>query len=175
MGWFGVDWIRDEGSPDTPEVDQDKELANKLLERLKERSQDEWLFIGWKFNHWEFPLSFYDLIPSWWNPHCERGGKVFDWKRHSAVMQPMSQLIDKTFSRKDQLHFHNVKMREAMTPSEFEYWWGLSNEDQTEYHGRSMKIEQLEWWRDDIFQLVSDIIDKQHDKTPIGGIKSLNQ
>lgn len=129
---------------------QDWQLSNRLVQRLRSMEKEKWIYISHTFNSWEFPVEFYDLIPKWWN-------QPVHYKRKCKVINPLMTIVDKHFTRKEQLRYHNV-FRGKMSNDEFEYWFYLDTNglDITEYYERKWKIEGLRWWQDDVFEKLTD-------------------
>lgn len=130
---------------------EDKELSEKLIERLKTFDEDRWIDIAHTFNGWVFPTGFYDLVPNWW-----RMGT-----REHLVLRPLMQMVTDKFGNKEQLRFHNVSMGN-MSNEEFEYWYSIrDNPDDkiyTDYCNKRHAIEKLHWWKDEIFEKLKPVL-----------------
>lgn len=133
----------------------DNKLSQKIIKRLLSTPKDEWLSIGHTFNRWEFPIEFYDLIPSWWSK---------EWDKHLRdrafrITNSVASEISKEFSTKEQLRFHNVTIG-SMTDEQFEYWFGnIRNNPNSSsiYYDRMFNIEKIKWWEDDTYSKIEKL------------------
>ncbi len=130
------------------------ELSKKIMERLNETEKSEWLRIANTFNSWEFPISFYDLIPKWW-------GKP-GMNQAAEVITPIIDRVKREFGEKEMLRFHNVT-KGRMSDSEFEYWFdNLStsgvDKEYAKYYNRKCFIQSLNWWEDEVFEKLQRLI-----------------
>src|ERR1700679_943454 len=126
-----------------------RRLQRKMIDRLWTIDKREWLSIGHGLNNWEFSHHFYDLIPKWWNKRPRK------WV---VFLQPISDVIDKEFSHKEQLRYHNVQCG-SITNEEFEYWYDHvrgdgRNAEKTDYYDRRRYIDRIEWWKDEVFEAI---------------------
>ncbi len=128
----------------------DDRSSKKILNRLKGLKTDMWLYYYEKFNSWEFPLEFYDLIPIWWKSGSNP-------KRALKVLDLVMKEIKIKFSEKEQLRYHNVS-NGRMTNEEFDFWYDVIRTDNYEdtpekkkYYDRSFAVETIQWWKDDVY------------------------
>jgi hypothetical protein len=135
-------------------IKDDEILAQKMVDRLNSFPKEKWIFFYHDFNRWAFPMEFYDLLPSWWLTKGEFG------KRRYNILSPVCDLIRFHFTEKQLLAFHNCYMGN-MTEKEFEYWYEISRFSSDEvlqkYYDRSRKIEELHWWKDEVFEKIEKI------------------
>jgi len=136
-------------------------ISRKIIKRLYEIPKDQWIPIYSKFNIWEFPEQFYDLIPMI-DPYCWKGiGYKKKCNTALKIIAPVLAIITKEFGEKELLRYHNVNYGD-MTYDEFEYWYekvrphinivGKTSIQSSEYHNRKNKINKIKFWEDDIFE-----------------------
>ena len=131
------------------------ELSKKLMERLNETKKSEWLRIANTFNSWEFPISFYDLIPKWW-------GKP-GMNKASEVITPIIDRVKREFGEKEMLRFHNVTTG-RMSNDEFEYWFDNistlmgSGKEVDKYYERLYFMQSIHWWEDEVFEKLQKLV-----------------
>ncbi|HNQ42536.1 MAG TPA: hypothetical protein PKL22_10600 [Saprospiraceae bacterium] len=130
-------------------------IARKLVERLKSLPDDEGQWIGYydTFNKWEFPVEFYDLIPMGWTAELSREAM----KKKSEIIHDVMEVVKNKYGDKEILRRHNVNHHHSMTNEEFEHWYSLSSDKQTEYHERRMYIERIHWWKDEVFKKIKSL------------------
>lgn len=140
----------------------DKKLSRKILNRLESLDRNKWLYIGDRFNRWEFPIEFYDLIPKWYMLGC-------NVKRAMLITSLTMQRIRTEFGYKEELRAHNVGMK--MTNDEFDFWYdnvrGSNNGNIDSYYDRVFKMEEIHWWEDAVWAKISEhLISSQHSDHP---------
>jgi hypothetical protein len=139
----------------------DRKRANKMIAKLHTLPKENWLAYDRQFNRWEFPMDFREFTPSWW-------GKKERWysKRKMAIISPLMEIVMNEFGYKEQLRYHNV-FKGKMTNAEFEYWYEnkimTSSKNRTDeafnkYYDRRRKLEELEWWKDDVYVKLSTVL-----------------
>jgi hypothetical protein len=131
---------------------RDSRLICKSVMRLISLNKNNWIRYGNKFNSWEFPIEFYDLIPKWWTIGS-------DIHRASKIIRPIRKIITDTFGEKEELRYHNV-VNGKMSDSEFEYWWtirddNLDGDKFKSYYDKKFKMEELEWWKEEVFNKIN--------------------
>jgi len=93
----------------------DKRRQSKAIKYLLTLDKKEWLSIHWNLNRWEWPRVLRKVMPPWWKTHkLPRRTYVFS--------RPLMEIIEKEFSLKEQLYYHNV-LQGNMSHLEFEYWF----------------------------------------------------
>ncbi len=127
----------------------DEYLKRKIIERIQSIDRRQWIAIEHKFNRWEFPVEFYNLIPKWW--------KGFGDDQHHDFISPVCNFISNNFNNKEKLEYHNV-WNGCMTLEEFEYWWNTRNTiKNTEYYHKRSNIQKIKWWEDDVYNKLSEL------------------
>lgn len=127
--------------------------ARKIIERLQEINKSEWARICYSFEKWEFPIEFYDLMPSWWNDFVTNNyGKT---AREYNIIYPVIHKIRKEIGRYGVLRYLHVTVR-LINPDEFEYWYSRFGEQYNEeefnaYHEKKRKFKKIRWWDDEVF------------------------
>lgn len=138
----------------------DRRRQEKIIRRLLTIDKREWLEIGHMLNSWQWHRRFLDLIPRWWP---KRPKKWF------VFIHPITQIIEQEFGKRAELEYHNVH-RGRMTRKEFAYWFDHVHTDDlsdrnkeaaTQYYSRVMFMEEIEWWRDDIFEKIKTALADQ--------------
>jgi len=129
----------------------DKRLANKLLERLLSRDKKEWMYFYHCFNTWQFPPTFYDLIPEWW-------GRPLKGDRMYFVISKVISEIRNEISEKELLRFNNVRMGK-MTNDEYEYWWEIKGDDDRmmAFYKRQNYYHSVKFWQDNVFKKIESL------------------
>lgn len=130
----------------------DIELSRALVERLKTIPLDEWIEIEHQFNSWIIPMRFYDLMPKWWLSNDEPMRRRFD------LINAVCEVIDSKIPQKEQLQYHNVQKRSAMTVEEFEYWYSIRGIDDS-YWTKRVFMESIHWWEDDVFNKIKEALE----------------
>jgi hypothetical protein len=138
----------------------DQRRANKMIAKLHTLPKDSWIALARQLNGWEFPMEFREFTPRWW-------GKKGKWnsKRMMAIISPLMKVVNDEFGNKEQLRYHNV-FKGKMTNAEFEYWYEnisvINSKNRTDeafnkYYDRRRKIEELEWWKDEVYEKLSTV------------------
>lgn len=135
----------------------DRRRAKKMVAKLHTLPKESWIAIDRQFNVWEFPMEFREFMPRWWM-------KKRTIERAMAIISPLMKVVKNEFGNKEQLRFHNV-FKGKMTNAEFEYWYenvSMSNGNRSEeavkkYYERRRKVDELEWWKDEVFEKLSTV------------------
>lgn len=138
----------------------DKRRANRMVAKLHTLPKENWIAFDWQFNRGEFPIEFREFTPIWW---CKKG--KFNSERMMTIISPLMDVVEDEFGEKEQLRFHNV-FKGKMTNAEFEYWYenismingkNRTDEARNKYYDRRRKIDELEWWKDEVFDKLSTV------------------
>ena len=138
----------------------DRRKAKRMVAKIHTIPKEKWMELEHQFNRWQFPMEFREFAPRLWG----KKGK-WDSERMSAIISPLVKVVNDEFGHKEMLRFHNV-CKGKMTNIEFEYWYdnvSMSNRNRSEdafrkYYDRRKKIDELEWWKDDVFEKLSTVL-----------------
>lgn len=140
-------------------------MQRRWRKRLMATDKIYWIYIQHTLNMWRIPEQFYDLRPLWW-----KFGKLP--RKTYNFINPIMQIVNAQFSEKEKLRYHNVYVGK-MTNEEFEYWYEncsmrspepKNNESINIYYERRWFIDKIEWWKDDVFNVIKESLAKT--KTP---------
>lgn len=124
---------------------EDKKLLIKVFEIIDKSQKEDLLEFYRDFNYGKIPLPMYHLIPDWWTLDNER--------RFQFTIKVLDK-IRTVCTEKELSKNHNV-FHGKMSYDEFEYWFDncslRSGKFDENFYPRRNTIENLHWWKDDVF------------------------